>query len=171
MSSAQKLEQMVGAFRSHKPMPGYESLLAELKQQYERGEQFEGQPGPSAASATLETSIEAAKAHGGLLWKYTFLPSRDLEHRGVNVNSVREQLSKIGEILKVTPIVNGREALSFEFLVSAQDAPTDISAWEGKGVAVEPADRDRIEQTSVITPGTEASEHTPFFGAVPHGAG
>jgi len=162
MASAQKLEQMVGAFRSHKPMPGYESLLAELKQQYERGEQLEGQSGPMAASATLETSIEAAKAHGGMLWKYNFLPSRDLEDRGVNVNSVREQLSKIGEILKVTPIVNGR-ALSFEFLVSAQNAPTDISAWEAKGVAVEPADRDPIEHTSAITPGTEESEHTPFL--------
>jgi two-component system, chemotaxis family, sensor kinase CheA len=166
MAAAQKMELMVGAFRSHKPMPGYESLLAELKQEYERGEQFDGDSRPMVPSATLETRIEEAKAEGGLLWKYKFQPSRELEDRGVNINSVREQLSKIGEILKVTPIVNGRDALSFEFLLSAQDAPTDISAWEAKGITVKPAERERIEPrtgASTETTGLEELEHTPFL--------
>src|SRR6202020_1698906 len=33
MAASLKLEQVVSAFRSHKPLPGYESLLTELKQQ------------------------------------------------------------------------------------------------------------------------------------------
>ena len=42
MAAARKLEQVVAAFRQEKPMPGYESLLADLKQQCENAEADSG---------------------------------------------------------------------------------------------------------------------------------
>jgi len=166
MASAQKMEQIVGAFRAHKPMPGFDSLLSELKQESRQLEASEVAADAIASTRTRSSAIESEKGHPGLLWKYSFVPSRKLEDQGVNINSIREQLSQVGKIVKVTPIVNGRQALSFEFLVSAPDAPTDVLAWESKGVIVEPADRDRIEQnpsTSRPVPGVEETEHTPFL--------
>ena len=166
MSVAQKLEQIVGSFRSHKPMPGFASLQEELKQQSEAGEPAESAPDSKVLGATLETRIETAKTQGKLLWKYTFSPSRKLEEQGVSINSIREELSKFGEILKVTPTVNGRETLTFAFLVSSRDAPTDISSWEAKGVTVESAEHERDEPangTSAAMTGPEEVEHTPFL--------
>lgn len=165
-TATQKLEQIVAAFRSGKPPPGYESLLADLAEQCERS----SSTGPAAArksphNTELLTRIEEVKARGLLLWKYTFSPTRALDQAGVNVNSIREQLSKVGEILAATPLVKGKGAISFEFLIAAKETPDDLSMWEAKGVVVQPAEFETSE-TRPLPAGhgaAEEAEHNPFL--------
>jgi two-component system chemotaxis sensor kinase CheA len=170
-AATQKLEQVVAAFRVRKPLPGYESLLADLKEQCQQWSAVESRPeteaGPhaSASDAAFFSAMEEAKAHGKLLWKFTFTPTAALDAKGININSAREQLSKIGEILKATPTVKGKDALVFEFLVSMKETPADIPAWEAKGVIVEPAEPERTpmsRQTDGTKP-SEEQEHNPFL--------
>jgi len=166
METAHKLEQMVGAFRFHKPLPGCESVLADLKQLYEQWVSADPvktkMPSPDP---TLPARIEGAQAQGKLLWKFTFVPSRNLEAQGININSVREQISSLGEILKASPTVKGNGELSFEFLVSAYQVPTDISAWEAKGIHAEPAEADPTEVPPALPEALlpDEPEHTPFL--------
>jgi two-component system chemotaxis sensor kinase CheA len=158
-SATQKLEQIVAGFRSHQPLPGYESVLAELREQCER---FSNAGRPQTAGRAnlrdpeLLSRVEEAKSRGLLLWKYTFTPTRELDSAGVNVNSIREQLSRIGEILKSTPQVKGKGAIAFEFVVAARETPNDLADWETKGVSVEP-----VEFETKESPGTPSGEQGP----------
>lgn len=167
--AAQKMEQIVSAFRSQKPLPGYESLLTDLKEQCDQWssptqtESGGARAKQASGDTSILTALEEAKARGLLIWKFTFSPTRALDVRGVNVNSVREELSKIGEILKATPSVIGKDKLVFEFLVSTPKAPADLAAWEAKGITVEPTEPDGLSTLSGATATVEEAEHNPFL--------
>src|SRR5262249_40326587 len=138
MEVAQKLEQMVGAFRSGKPTPGYESLVAVLKQQYEQSVQpqvttKDKQPSDPVVSSSIGTMKQPERSQ----WKFTFVPSRELEAEGITIDSVREELSRVGEILKASPSVKDNGELSFELMVVAENAPSDMAGWEAKGIRAE----------------------------------
>ncbi len=168
-AATQKLEQVVAAFRSKKPLPGYDSLLADLKKQCEQW----SAPTPDASrkanslasDPSLAAAIEEAKARGLLLWRFAFSPTRELNAQGVDVNLVREQLSKIGQILNASSTVKGKDALVFEFLVSTQESPSDLAAWEAKGITVEPAEPEKAETPllPMDTGRTDENEHNPFL--------
>jgi len=170
-TATQKLEQVVAAFRVRKPLPGYESLLADLREQCEQWSSKESKTETKAAASANAPdpaffgAVEEAQAHGKLLWKFTFAPTAALDAQGVNINSVREQLSKLGEILRATPTVKGKDALVFEFLVSAKETPADIPAWEAKGVMVEPAEPERPQAARHADGAkpSEEQEHNPFL--------
>lgn len=164
-AATHKLEQVVAAFRSRKPFPGYESLLANLQEQCESWSKSTPSPAPPQTPAvvtdpSLSAALEEAKTSGLLLWKFTFSPTRDLDAQGTNVNSVRKQLSAIGEILHATTNIKGKDAIVFEFLVATHEPLADLSVWEGKGVSVEPAES-TTPQSQPAAP--EDAEHNPFL--------
>ncbi|HEX3801085.1 MAG TPA: chemotaxis protein CheA [Verrucomicrobiae bacterium] len=165
MAATQKLEQLVAAFRQQKPLPSYESLLAELKQQCETPSDSEPvtklPTAPMAASdTTLWTSVDEARSRGLQLWKYAFTPSKKINAQGVNVNTVREQLLKVGEILKSTPIIKAQGEIVFEFLIAARNAPTDIADWETRGVTIQLLPQ---EETEIPAASPEEETHNPFL--------
>lgn len=167
-AATKKLEQTVAAFRGRKPLPGYESVLAELKEQCKQwavaGDVSPEQPRRSASDTSFLAS-EEAKAHGLLLWKFTFSPTKELDAHGINITSVREELSQLGEILKATPTVTGKDTLIFEFLVATKETPADLRAWESKGVIVEPASAEQADfsQESREANSLDETEHNPFL--------
>lgn len=169
-AATKKLEQVVAAFRARKPLPGYESLLEDLKEQCQQWATAESGPqskaaAPASADTAFLTAAEEAKAHGKLLWKFTFSPTAALDAKGININSIRAQLSGLGEILKATPTVRGKDALVFEFLVAMKETPADLPAWEAKGVIVEPAEPERAHaaRESGGIHSAEEQEHNPFL--------
>jgi len=168
-ASSRKLEQIVAAFRLRKPLPGYESLLADLRAQCDSistsslGLEPAG-PQTDAFQTTLLTNVEDARARGLLLWKYTFSPSHELNAQGVNFNVIREQLLTIGEILKSTPLVRGKGEIAFEFLVAAKETPTDIVTWEARGVTVQLAEEPELKPGSSIEAlAFDEEAHSPFL--------
>ncbi len=169
-AATHKLEQVVAAFRSQKPLPGYESLLADLREQCEQWAKSVSAP-ESPQTPTLPTDpalltiFDEAKARGLLLWRFTFSPTRALDAQGTNVNSVRQQLGAIGEILHAATNVKGKDALVFEFLVATIQPLSDLSAWEGKGISVEPVETESVEPTALLegNKSTEETEHNPFL--------
>lgn len=170
-AAARKSEDVVAAFHSRKSLPGYQSLLADLRQECE--DCSLSSPAPKAASrppdpsdTDLLTKVEEAKARGLLLWKYIFSPSRALNDQGINIDSIREELSKWSEILKTTPVVKGQGAISFEFLVAAKEAPTDLAAWEAKGVMVQSAEQEAPDLKPDFPDATATPDegvHNPFL--------
>ncbi len=166
-AAAYKLEQVVAAFRSHKPLPGYESLLDELEAQCDEwttSQRARSQnKGAPALDPALHSAMEEAKANGLLLWKFTFAPTRELNERGVNVNSIRDQLSQIGKILKATPTVQDKEHLIFEFLVATANTPSDLAAWEARGVKVESAEPEASSSGPAPETREEETDHNPFL--------
>jgi two-component system chemotaxis sensor kinase CheA len=166
-SAVHKLEQIVFAFRSSEPLPGYESVLSNIRQQCDFAS-----TGPAASPATrgkvdndLLTKIDEAKSRGLQLWTYTFTPTKELDASGIGVSAVREELLKRGEIVKATPQVHGKGELKFEFLVAARDTPNDLADWERKGVSVQQAATEHLEAETKAAPaaGAQPEEHNPFL--------
>lgn len=163
-AATQKLEQIVAAFRSRTPLPGYQSLLADLGQLCEQsslGGAAAAASRPDPADPDLLTRVEEARSRGLQLLKFTFSPTRELDAAGVNVTSIREELSRVGEILKAVPQVKGKGAISFEFLVAGREAPADLSAWETKGVMIGPWDLGESAKRDAAV--NEETEHNPFL--------
>lgn len=170
-AAARKLEQIVAAFRARQPLPGYDSLLAELKQECDRVSLTAAAMGTvtppggtTAPDQALIGSIEEAKVRGLLLWKYTFSPTRALDAKGINVNSVRKRLADVGEILQATPLVRGHGLIAFEFLVAARETPTDLAAWEALGVTIQRLEEEPQKPAALSEASAQSAvEHSPFL--------
>jgi two-component system chemotaxis sensor kinase CheA len=155
MAATQRLEKVVVSFRSQQQPPEIQTLLKQLKN--ESGKTKDTQ---SATASPTSSSPDEARARGLVIWKFTFIPTRELDARGVNINSVRARLGAIGEILKATPQVKGQGNIAFEFLVALKETPADIAAWENDGITAE-----LLDQPAPSSPAHSDSEieHTPFI--------
>ncbi|HTB85656.1 MAG TPA: chemotaxis protein CheA [Candidatus Sulfotelmatobacter sp.] len=163
--ATRKLEQIVAAFHKQEALPAYESLLEEIKKECPSEPVSGSVPAPSSGvPAAIADIVEGAKSRGLSMWKFTFSPSQKLNTQEINVNTIREQLSRTGEILKSTPVVKGKGIITFEFLLALAQPPQDGKDWEAKGVAIE-ALMDPVAPT-VTSPGVPAAQepdHNPFL--------
>ncbi len=142
MSATQRLEQMVASHRAGENLPNATALCDALRE-------ISGTDAPPATTqsvpasedsvqATLESKVEVARAQGKTLWQFRFSPHRDLDLRGVNVNSVRQRIARYGEILQSTPHVDSASSIVFEFIAALNETPADLAAWEADGIHVQP---------------------------------
>ncbi len=170
-ASTHKLEQIVAAFRARKPLPGYDSLVEELKHQCA---QWTIPASPASSSANgpafssdpaVQGAIEEARAAGLLLWRFRFSPTKELDARGVNVASVREEISGIGQVLEITTSVEGKDKLVFSFLIATHEAPANLATWETPGITVERAEAEAEEAPAAAraTVHAQEGEHNPFL--------
>lgn len=123
--SAHRLEQIVTAHRHDEPLPAIADLLAPL-------ESFRA-PAPSAPAERVATAPRP-EAAPGRAWKATFTPSAELSARGINVTSVRERLSALGNIIRAAPVVRSDGTMYFEFTVALREPPADVAGWAAEGV-------------------------------------
>jgi two-component system chemotaxis sensor kinase CheA len=73
--------------------------------------------------------LEAARAGGDSLYVAVFIPSSDLNEKGVTVNRVREHLSSTHRIVKAIPLLEGT-SVRFGFVLSGQGAPSPLDGLE-----------------------------------------
>lgn len=154
MLAAQRLEKVATAFRSHQAIPVTDQLVEDLRGA--SGKTATSPPAEQTGSSVMQPSMEAARARGLTLWKFSFTPSQELDGRGVNINSVRAKLGEVGEILQATPQVRGKGLIVFEFVVGMKETPTDIALWEADGLKAELAEAPRSEAPTL-------QEHNPFI--------
>lgn len=115
------LEQIVGAFQRGEAMAEPRELIQALS----RASQGDGAVG-GAEATTLE---------GGLRFIATFVPTKELDARGININSVRERLSSLGKIVSATPVVS-EGSISFTFVLAVQEPPADMASWNDQGLSL-----------------------------------
>jgi two-component system, chemotaxis family, sensor kinase CheA len=157
MLATQRLEQIASAFRNGQPFPATEALVEDLRN-------ASGKAKPEleedSAAGSPSGSVEDARARGLVLWKFTFVPSKQLDQRGVNLNSVRTRLTKSGEMLRATPRVQGEGKVAFEFIVGMKETPTEIAQWEADGISAELLDR---RNNPAQQEAASLQEHNPFI--------
>jgi two-component system chemotaxis sensor kinase CheA len=151
MNTAQRLEELAASHREGKPGPQVASLIEQLNRVTGKSsdEQLpnQGRPTPDQTAQPVSSDeIEESRARGLLILRFQFRPNRELDQRGVNVNSIRARIGAIGEILRAKPYVNP-DGVVFEFIVASKATPSDIAAWEDDGVKMEP-----IEASSEVPP-------------------
>jgi two-component system, chemotaxis family, sensor kinase CheA len=157
MLATQRLEQIASAFRAGQSFPGTEGLVEDLRKASGKGKPEEDASGGADAPAV---SIEEARSRGLVLWKFTFVPSKQLDERNVNINSVRTRLTERGEVLQATPRVRGEGKVAFEFIVGMKETPTEIASWEADGITAELVDQPNAPaQREAVS----LHEHNPFI--------
>ncbi|HEX7862047.1 MAG TPA: chemotaxis protein CheA [Verrucomicrobiae bacterium] len=159
MLATQRLEQIASAFRAGQSLPGTDVLVENLQKASGKAEPEPEEDAPGSASPPA-ASVEEARSRGLVLWKFTFIPSKQLDERGININSVRTRLTERGEVLRATPQVRGEGKVAFEFIVGMKETPTEIASWEADGITPE-----LVDQPNVAAQRAEASlqEHNPFI--------
>jgi two-component system chemotaxis sensor kinase CheA len=134
MAATQRLEQVVVAFRSGAVVPEARESIHALKEA--SGDDQSAAARPAVPSPALP-ELDEARSRGLIVWRCVFVPTRELDERGTNINVVRARLAAAGEILRSTPRVKGKGAVEFEFFLGTRDTPGDIAAWEQEGIRVE----------------------------------
>src|SRR5690606_13352666 len=115
-----RLEQTLGAHREKQPLPDVQTELEKLLSLIPSGETVEAPAEPAASD--LPAQIVEARRAGLLVWKCRFSPDKELDARGVNINSVRERLNRLGQILQATPKVEAQK-ITFSFILALHEPP------------------------------------------------
>ena len=161
MGATQKLEQIVSAFRSRSALPDIRPLMQSLR---EIAGMDSGAKTEASGQTGQDSEIEAGRARALVMWQCTFIPSRELDERGININSVRARLSKAGEILRATPKVRGEGVVAFEFLLGTRETPGDIADWEADGISVELLEHNPSGLVaSQVGKAVDEPAHSPFI--------
>ena len=98
------IEQVLEAKRKSEPPPDVSLFLLHLH----------------AVAEEVRSKTDAPANPDTNIWRFVFKSSPELAERGSTVNTVREQLRKIGEVLHATPQVLDGGQVAFEFTVSAR---------------------------------------------------
>ncbi|ACB76215.1 chemotaxis protein CheA [Opitutus terrae] len=140
LDAAQCLESIIQSHQRNEPVP----VCVELAQALRAASGDTAAPANvpmSAAPAPADPPAdpaELARARGLQLWRCTFAPSPALDARGVNVQSVRERLGRIGEILRAEPRVQPNASIVFVFTLGLRAVPQDFESWAADGLRFEP---------------------------------
>lgn len=144
---ARLLEECVAARRSGVSAPSTSALIDQASSLTARYSESEG-TGRSVALVVADGTGERAVPGSSAVYHFEFAPSAETSRRGVGVETVRERLGSIGEILAAAPRVDDSGAIVFEFRVAvrAGEAPNeqwreDRLTWAREDTAVSPNGR------------------------------
>lgn len=161
-----KLEKIVAAFREDRSLPDCDALTAELKALCPGQSNVSPTPSPPPRKFSNE---EAKAAQVGFskeqLYKFIFSPTQKLNAQKINIDSIREELAKLGQIRSTKPVVIGKGKINFEFLIALNEVLVNREEWQKRGVSFEPFEQEVAETKSVLSgsfPGQEI-HHTPFL--------
>jgi len=156
MTATQRLEHLVANHREKKPLPEVSSLVEQIGRLSAQGPDSTRTAPEQVAQPELTPQVEEARARGLGVWLFRFTPSRQLDQRGVNVNSVRARLGELGEIIQARPHVRSDGSVMFEFIAALEKTPVNLSAWEEDGIIVE-----AFEQAAGAAPAIGARQTSP----------
>lgn len=148
--SVHRLEQIVAAHRLNQALPDSADLVAALDRL-----QGPATPTPTPAATVSDGAPDESvppdgepesAAAAGTVWRATFAPSAELDHRGVNINTVRSRLADLGRILSAVPVIKPGGSMAFNFTVALRHPPPDLAGWQASGVVFAPADPAQIPE-------------------------
>ena len=152
VDGAKVLEAVIVAHRSGQPLPPVGRYLEQLEFLARSGQESGAQPESFGGG---KSDIGASSLPR---WKVTFTPSPELVARGVKIDTVRNRLLQIGQVLHVAPKIVSGGGVSFEFEVET-DREQDLAAWRGDGLAYEPV---QLGVTApIVWPNTDRSAGLP----------
>ncbi|MBI2817012.1 MAG: chemotaxis protein CheA [Acidobacteria bacterium] len=154
IASVRLLEQIIEARRSNAALPDITSVIAELSRLSQNTDSDHG------VAPTAKPPMQRATGQGVRLWRFEFMPSRELVERGINVNTARARLQEIGEIRRSVPLVKAQGQIAFGFVVASSADESVFAGWRDDGLEYA-----AVDAGSEVTPSDEALlEQQPAAG-------
>ncbi|WP_438480679.1 chemotaxis protein CheA [Oleiharenicola lentus] len=122
LQAVHRLEKTISAHRHRVAIPAVEDL-SRLLQQLAASET----PGLAAAKPVTPAAPQ------GKAYTFKFVPSRELDARGVNVAAIRGRLAALGAITRSAPLIGEDRSIAFEFVVELAETPR-TEDWSADGV-------------------------------------
>lgn len=158
------LEQIIAARRDAASPPDTTALLARLGRLLPEASPSVGPTVRPAAAPSLDEKAEVIRektAHGRQAWQITFTPSAELVARGVDVNSVRQKLQALGEIVHSAPLISAGGKIAFVFVLVSAAREVEVLAVASDGVVCEqylppaPTSAEPAGEAAIGRPGDE----------------
>jgi len=130
-AGAKLLEQIIAARREHASPPDTNHILGRFEAIASSEVRFHSS---SDSTDTREADERKASLNGARRWRFEFRPSPVLAERGINVNTVRERLQEIGELVHAMPNVVAGGAISFEFIAVTDGDESLFASWRDDGI-------------------------------------
>jgi two-component system chemotaxis sensor kinase CheA len=157
------VENQLESLRNKLPMPDPSQILRDVNSiipvSYQNKLQKKGTAQLISDSAGKEPS---ATQENERKWKFTFIPSRELFEKGINIDEVRSRLSNIGEVLSSMPVSGPDGKIKFEFIVSSTAGENTFQTWITDGISYEPIEDQ--EQTVINEPALKQKENDMMSG-------
>jgi two-component system, chemotaxis family, sensor kinase CheA len=125
ISGLAMLEQVINARRNESPLPAIDHVVEQLQALAAR----DSSEGENSAGPDLPGEQARAEDLSARTWRVEFVPSAELAERGVNVGTVRQRLTSIGEVVSVTPQVREQGEIAFNFVVVASVPESVFTDW------------------------------------------
>lgn len=149
----QTLEQVIAARRAQTQAPSFGPLLTALHGLVPKDASAD-QP-----SRTSERAPAPSAPAGTRVWQFMFVPSAELAELGINVNTIRQRLQEVGELIRATPVMLAEGQIAFSFLVATSLEEAAFLPWEADGLTFAPHE---VEATGQVS--EENSEEPPAPG-------
>jgi two-component system chemotaxis sensor kinase CheA len=133
VDGTQTLEQVVVSRRNGGEAPPIETAVARLTHLVAAGISVPGQTSVERGLGKTASPPDPRRS----VWRFRFVPSRDLVARGVRVETIKQRLTSIGDVLEAVPVVSADGRIAFEFLVRSVADPAAFEAWSADGVSFE----------------------------------
>jgi two-component system chemotaxis sensor kinase CheA len=159
------LESLIDSLKNSKKKPDLKPMIGRLNKlgnATDTGEKAEPAPAKSAArqkiaavsvkEEAVEATVLGAQALSNI-YSVVFAPTPELFEKGINVNTVRQQLENLGVIKQSAPIVPEPGKVAFEFVLHAEVEQEQLES-EFEGIAK----ITKISQAAGIDDKTEISQ-------------
>lgn len=139
LDSIKTLEAVLAARRAGDAPLDISSLLARLDKEASTEPVSSITAPADFESITSEPSphLTATLFDGRPVWKVTFTPTADLAQRSVNVNTIRERLQQLGELVQAIPQVTPDGQIRFQFLLAGPADESSFAGWQDDGLTWE----------------------------------
>jgi two-component system, chemotaxis family, sensor kinase CheA len=154
------VEQMVVAHRDNHEPPDSTAILQRLERL------LNSSSAPQAGLSEnvddpLQGRIAEARRAGHAIWLCRFAPSPTLNERGINLNTVRPRLQRVGEILRSTPKVQSEGSIVFEFVIAGAAGADGTENWSQDGIEIIPFEAQAAARPGAEKPKAEELDRTP----------
>ncbi|MGK7900349.1 MAG: chemotaxis protein CheA [Hormoscilla sp.] len=155
MNGTKLLEEVLACHRSGTSLPDITAAVSKLTAVITDPEPTEQEsPTPPTILDPPEQPAEQPRT-----WHFVFTPSAELKSRGVHVNSIRDRLKSIGDLINATPRMMADSAIVFDLIVASTAPETAFASWAEDGLTWEPDEVSETPQSEVTPQETETESH------------
>ncbi len=145
VAGVSSLEVVINARRNNQPLPSIDEIIERLKVVSSSATPVETTP-PASPQKNDDPGATTTR------WLIEFTPTAELSERGVNVNSVRSRLEKLGQLIQAKPVVRGAGEIAFEFIVATNAGESEFANFQTDGLTFKPAPIDPTPRTKESYP-------------------
>ncbi|MBW4574900.1 MAG: chemotaxis protein CheA [Aphanothece sp. CMT-3BRIN-NPC111] len=165
IAGTKMLEQVIDKRRTQEPAPNIEPVIQQIIAVVPDltaptvSETDAGSTLPVKAFVPLKLKPEEiahlaeALQRGKKAWQFEFTPVPALIEQGIDVNTIRDRLLAIGELIHAAPRPTAEENFVFDFVVASDAEESIFASWEKEGLTYTPyiQEESEIEEESQAT--------------------